>query len=136
MYGQARQIEALGHAQVVRYAINGVFATTLHLGILTFNLQVLDMRSAGVANLCAAAAGISASFLGNRYFVFRLRDEPIFQQVAKFGALYILIAFLHGAVLYGWSDVWNRDYRTGFILATVLQVALSYWGNKLMVFKA
>jgi putative flippase GtrA len=110
-------------------------ATGVHYGVLSANLQVLEISSAGVANFCAAVVGISVSFLGSRYFVFRKIREPLLHQAAKFGLLYALIACLHGIMLYAWSDVMRWDYRTGFLMATGLQVVLSYWGNKTLVFR-
>lgn len=121
-------------AQVVRYVINGVVATAVHFAVLSFNLKVIGLSSAGVANFIAAFFGIAASFLGSRYFVFRGHTEPFMTQAAKFAGLYAAIAVLHGLVLYAWSDRLLLDFRYGFLLATALQVALSYLGNKTMVF--
>jgi putative flippase GtrA len=122
-------------AEAGRYVINGVVATGVHYAALVFNLHILELRSAGLANLCAATVGIAASFLGSRYFVFRRREENILRQAAKFGLLYATIALLHGVILYFWTDVGGFDYRVGFLIALVLQVVLSYWGNKTLVFK-
>jgi len=108
----------------------------VHFAVLSFNLIVLGMKSAGLATVFAAAFGLSASFLGSRYFVFRKHEEPILHQAAKFGLLYSLIACLHGAVLYGWSDVAHLDYRIGFLIATGMQMVLSFLGNKTLVFRA
>ncbi len=132
---QAQSTDTSDRTQVARYAINGLLATAVHFAVLSFNLQVVGMSSAGMANMFAAVVGISASFLGSRYFVFRNHNEAISRQAARFGLLYALITSLHGIVLYIWSDVWQLDYRIGFLFATVFQVALSYWGNKILVFK-
>lgn len=121
-------------AQAARYIVNGLLATAVHYGVLSFCLEVLKLPSAGLANLVAAAFGITASFLGSRYFVFRRPDEPIGQQAARFGALYAAIAGLHVLVLALWTDTMGYDYRWGFLLATGLQMVLSYWGNKRLVF--
>ena len=115
--------------------MNGLFATLVHYGALSFMMEVLEISTAGGANLIAASFGISASFLGNRYFVFRKRDEPFFLQLSSFGLLYFSIALLHGAVLAFWADVLKLDYRVGFLMATLMQFLLSFVGNKLIVFK-
>ena len=122
-------------AQVARYVANGLVATAVHYGVLVFGLEVLRIPAAGLANLVAAVFGIATSFLGSRYFVFRRHDQPITGQAAKFVALYAAIAVLHGLVLGVWTDWWGLDYRWGFVLATGLQVACSYWGNKRLVFQ-
>lgn len=121
--------------QVVRYGINGLAATGVHYGVLTFNLKVLQFSSAGIANLIAAVFGIATSFLGSRYFVFPKTGRSLLYEALKFSGLYGVIAILHGLVLFVWSDVYAGDFRFGFILATALQIALSFWGNKFLVFK-
>lgn len=122
--------------ELTRYVINGVVATVVHYGVLSFNLDVLNFPSAGLANLVAAAVGITTSFLGSRYFVFRKTGEFIATQAIKFSGLYGGIAVLHGLVLLIWTDWLGLDYRLGFLIATVFQVSLSYVGNKLLVFKS
>ena len=121
--------------EVVRYGINGVVATAVHYGILSFNLRVLDFSSAGMANLIAAGFGIAISFLGSRYFVFPSAGEPFIRQAVKFSGLYGAIAVLHGLVLFVWTDLYAADYRIGFLIATTMQMSLSFLGNKFLVFK-
>src|SRR4051794_8639573 len=115
-----------GRAEFGRYLINGVAATAVHFGILTFNLHVLQFPSAGVANFVAALFGITASFLGNRYFVFRDHSDPLLQQLWRFAILYSGIACMHAGLLFVWTDRMGYDYRIGFVIATGLQLGLSY----------
>ena len=122
-------------SEVFRYIVNGLVATAVHYSVLTFSLEVLDFPSAGLANMFAALFGITASFLGSRLYVFRSFEVPIISQAAKFGLLYAIIAMLHGLVLFIWTDTFKFDYRIGFLMATVLQVVMSYVGNKVLVFK-
>lgn len=121
--------------EVLRYGINGIVATAVHYAVLSINLQVLRFDSAGLANLLAACFGISASFLGSRYFVFPLTGVPLLVEALRFSGLYGAIALLHGLVLLLWTDHFGLDYRWGFLLATLLQVSLSYLGNKFLVFR-
>lgn len=121
--------------EIARYGINGVVATAVHFGVLTFNLNVLHFQSAAVANLIAAVFGIAISFLGSRYFVFPGTGGAIITQAIKFSGLYGAIAVLHGLVLFIWTDRFGLDYRLGFLIATGLQVSLSYLGNKFLIFK-
>ncbi len=120
--------------EFARYVINGLAATAVHYGVLTFNLKVLDLPSAGLANFFAAIVGIAASFLGSRYFVFRQTEVAIYLQAVKFSGLYGLIAVLHGFILFFWSDWLGLNYTIGFLIATVVQVLFSYLGNKRLVF--
>jgi putative flippase GtrA len=121
--------------EIARYIANGLVATAVHYAVLSFSLEVLMVPSAGLASLGASVFGITASFFGSRYFVFRLHNETIARQAAGFVLLYAAIACLHGLVLAVWTDLCRLDYRWGFLVATCLQMALSYWGNKRLVFK-
>ncbi len=116
--------------ELLRYAINGVVATAAHFGTLTFNLRVLDFSSAGWANFCAALVGIAVSFLGSRYFVYARTGQTFLAEAARFAGLYGAIAVLHGLVLSAWTDWLGLDYRWGFLIATGLQVSLSYLGKQ------
>lgn len=122
-------------SELLRYIINGIAATAAHYIALTFNLEVLMFQSAAIANIAAAVVGITVSFLGSRYFVFPNTEGSIARQAVKFSALYGAIAVLHGVVLLIWTDWLGLDYRLGFLIATGLQVSMSYVGNKVLVFK-
>lgn len=121
--------------QSVRYILNGLFATSVHFVALTFFLKILEWRSAGLANMLAAVFGITASFLGSRYYVFKGSIASLKQQAFRFLFLYMAIALLHGGVMYLWVDFYRLNYMYGFIVATGMQMVLSFWGNKLLVFK-
>ena len=120
----------------LRYVINGVAAAVLHFAALYSNLHFLHIPSAGLANLLAAVVGISASFVGSRHFVYRASAGPLGRQAAAFGVLYAALAAAHGLILFAWTDLAGLDYRVGFLLATAFQVAVSYVGNRTLVFKA
>jgi putative flippase GtrA len=120
--------------EIARYVVNGLVATGLHYGVLSFCIEQLRLPSAALANLVAAGFGITASFFGSRYFVFNSRNESMRVQGARFAFLYAAIACLHALVLALWTDAAGLDYRWGFLLATSLQTVLSYWGNKRLVF--
>jgi putative flippase GtrA len=121
--------------ELIRYVINGLAATAVHFAVLSFNLTVLHFSSAGAANALAACFGVTASFFGSRYFVFARTDRALLQEATRFVALYGVIAVLHGLLLLVWTDWGGLDYRSGFVLATILQVSLSYLGNKILVFR-
>jgi putative flippase GtrA len=129
-------VKRLFQKQALRYLLNGGVATAVHFGVLTFNLKILHWESAGLSNFVAAIVGTVTSFFGNRYFVFYGSLEPLFKQVYRFALVYLIIAVGHGLILYVWTDIFKLTYVAGFILATIFQVASSFFGNKLMVFKA
>ncbi|MDA0791219.1 MAG: GtrA family protein [Proteobacteria bacterium] len=121
--------------EFIRYVANGLVATFVHYCVLTLNIEVFRFESAALANLIAACVGISASYVGNRLFVFKKTDESPLRQGSKFVVLYAAIAMLHGLILLVWTDWLGFDYRIGFLIATGFQFASSYVGNKLLVFR-
>lgn len=120
--------------QFSRYGCNGLLATAIHYAILTFNLEVIAMTSVGWANFFAAIVGITASFLGSKYFVFAGSAGKIEHQAARFVLVYGAIAAMHGLILYAWSDQAGLPHAWGFLVATVVQVAMSYFTSKFYVF--
>jgi len=121
--------------EIVRYILNGIVATLVHYGLLNFNILVLGIAPVGLANFIAALFGIITSFIGSRYFVYKTHTNSLFDQIFNFYILYLCIAVLHGFVLYVWTDRYGLNYHLGFVCASILQVLLSYLGNKLLVFK-
>jgi putative flippase GtrA len=119
---------------LIRYLINGLAATAIHFSVLWFNLRVLGLPSAGLANAIAALFGISASFLGSRHYVFQATAHPVSAQAWRFALLYGALALMHGLVLYFWTDRAGLDYRVGFLFATGMQMVCSYFGNRFLVF--
>jgi putative flippase GtrA len=121
--------------EVLRYVLNGAVATGFHYLVLYSCIEIFNFSSIGFANFCASLVGISFSFVGNRYFVFRKYNQRIVPQFIKFISLYSLVAFLHGAFLYIWSDVLLNNYNYGFAIAVAIQFLLGYYSSKYFVFK-
>ncbi len=126
---------AILNNRTFRYIVNGLVAAAAHFLVLTLNLEVFGWSSAGLANLVASMVGISVSFLGSRYFVFSESEETLTKQISRFFLLYIVIALFHGLLMHWWVDVFALNYAIGFVVTMVVQVILSYWGNKILVFK-
>jgi len=121
-------------AEMARYVVNGLFATLVNFSVLTFNLKVLLLPSAAIASFIATAIGIAVSFAGNRWYVFRGHEDPILSHIWRFALLYGAIACVQAAFFYVWTDRLGLSYIPGFIIATAMQLALSYVGNKALVF--
>jgi putative flippase GtrA len=120
--------------EFVRFVANGLVATSVHFTVLTVLLELAHIPLAAVANFVAALFGITISFIGNRNFVFRKQARKLSGQLPRFAGLYLGIASLHALVLYFWTDQLGFDYRLGFVMATSMQVLLSYLGNRILVF--
>jgi putative flippase GtrA len=135
MHDLSKRLRALNSQRPFRYLVNGCVATGVHFVVLVFSMQVLNWSSAGVANGLASLIGIATSFVGSRYYVFKHSPETAASQITKFLMLYLSIALLHAGVLLVWADYYHLNYVIGFFVATLMQLMLSYWGNKVLVFK-
>lgn len=122
-------------AEALRFVANGIAATAAHYLVLVLLLDGVGLRSAGVANMLAAAVGITASFLGSRHFVFRAAAGRALPQLARFWVLYLLLALLQGLILFLWTDLAGLDYRIGFLIGTAVQAAGAYLGGRSWVFR-
>jgi putative flippase GtrA len=120
--------------QLLRYVVNGLAATLVHYLVLYSCLEIVGVKSAGLANVVASAVGISVSFIGNRYFVFPAQKAAFFQQAAKFAVLYTIIATINGLVLFMWTDVLGLNYTVGFLIGVAVQVLIGYVGARRHVF--
>jgi putative flippase GtrA len=123
-------------SQFARFVINGLVASGVYFSILSLCIELLQFRSAAVAAVVASAIGIVVSYLGNRHFVFGSSDQPMRGQFFRFIALYGVVAAIHSGVLLVWSDYLGLDYRIGFLIATALQIAVTFVGNKRLVFRS
>lgn len=121
--------------QFARFVGNGLVATAVHFGVLTFLVEVVHVESKGLSNAVAACFGICASFLGNRFFVFASKAGGIRKELLRFSALYAALALLSGALMALWADVLAFDYRVGFVVISGIQLVLSFLGNRILVFR-
>jgi putative flippase GtrA len=135
MLNLGKSLSVLNSQRPFRYLVNGCVATGVHFVVLVFSMQVLNWSSAGAANGLAAVFGIATSFVGSRYYVFKHSSETAASQITKFLMLYLCIALLHTGVLLVWADYYQLNYVIVFFVATLMQLMLSYWGNKVLVFK-
>lgn len=121
--------------QFNRFVLNGLAATAVHYAVLTTLIEVVHIRSAGIANGIAALFGISASYLGNKLLVFR-SDARHARTLPRFLLIYVLVALLHAGVLAVWTDLGGMPYTIGFLIATCGSILLTYFGNRIFVFAA
>lgn len=123
-------------SSAARFVLNGVLAAVVHFVTLRLCLQVVGVPSAGISNTMAALAGTTASFFGNRHFVFRSSQAAAWPQFVRFWMLYGGLSLVQGIWLFGWTDVAGLDYRIGFVLGLALQIAGAYFGGRHWVFKS
>jgi putative flippase GtrA len=121
--------------QLLRFLLNGLAATAVHYSVLHVCIELLHVPLAAMGNGIAALFGIAASFLGNRYFVFRGQSRSAVRQGSLFVVVYATIALLHTLLMLVWADWLGLDYRIGFVLITGVQMVVSFLINKFLVFR-
>ena len=120
--------------RVLRFVLNGLFATAVHYGVLAGLIEGAGMASAALANALAAVCGIAVSYVGNRGFVLRSR-APHRRAGARFLGCYAAVVSLHGGAMALWADIGGLDYRIGFLLFTAAAAVLTYLLNRFFVFR-
>ena len=104
MYVILQKLEKMLMFEFVRYSLNGLVATVIHFSALYINLHILGIKSAGIANGIAATFGVTVSFIGSRYFVFKAHQYAFFQEVLKFG----------GVVVQKLTGTWTKALDAGW----------------------
>jgi len=127
-------LESRQGAEFFRYVANGLFATGVNFGVLAFLVEVVAIPSAAISSVVATIFGVSTSFVGSRYFVFRNHTGSLAEQASRFIAIYVGLAALYALLLLVWTDWLGFDYRIGFLIATAIQVIVTYLVNKTLVF--
>jgi putative flippase GtrA len=121
--------------EIFRYGLNGLIATGVHYLVLYSCIEIYKFDLIGLANFCASLVGISISFFGNRYLVFKNNNQKISTQFIKFISIFSVVAFLHGCFLYVWSDIFENNYNYGFAIAVAIQFILGYFASKYIIFR-
>lgn len=121
--------------QFNRFVVNGVAATIVHYTVLSTLIEVAHLPSAGAANGIASLFGISASYVGNKLFVF-CSEQQHTRTLPRFVAVYVLVALLHAIVLAIWTDLAGLPYPVGFLIATAGSMVLTFFSNRTFVFGA
>ena len=120
--------------EMMRYSTNGLVATAVHYLVLYACVELLNFSSVGLSNFLASMVGVLVSFAGNKYFVFKLALSPVTTQLIKFLIFYAVIAFIHGAFLYIWSDIFKKNFNSGFAIAVIIQLLLGFISSKFLIF--
>jgi putative flippase GtrA len=122
--------------EVSLFLINGFLATLIHFAALILFVNSAGL-SYGLSNFLSFLVGSISSFLGNKFFVFKVKNKfRTSSQFIKFFFLYLALAFEHGVALYWWSDINEYNYIVGFLLITMLNIIISFIFNKYIIFNA
>ena len=123
-------------SEVVRFAVNGLIATSVHFTILYLCVNFFVLPYTGISSLIGAIFGTISSFLGNKFYVFRYsNNNNILTQTSQFAILYTVMALNHGLFIYLWSDLGKQNFMLGFVLITFINTVLSFLFNKYRIFK-
>ena len=118
-----------------RFVVVGLLATAVHYALLFLLVDILALRPIGLANLPAALAGTTTSFIGNRRIVFRASVASR-EALPRFLLLYALLWLAHSVLMLLWADWMAWPYSLGFVLITGTIAIISYRFNARFVFRA
>lgn len=121
--------------QFLRFLIVGITATGAHYAVLKLTISYAQPTYSASANICASIVGISIAFIGNRTFTFR-SSGIVTQEIRAFIILYIVAALVHTGVIFLLADWGSVSVNIAFLVATTVQILLTFLGNKHLVFKS
>jgi putative flippase GtrA len=107
----------------------------VHFVVLVVAVDVVHIDNLAVSNFLAGVAGISSSFIGNKFYVFQVRHGSIHYQAIRFVVFYACILSAHTFVISLLTDYMGMDYRISFVFASALMLVISFLSNKYLVFK-
>lgn len=118
---------------LILYGIIGSFSSGLDFAIYTFLVQVAGIQYL-VANCISVLGGISTSFILNRNYNFKVKDNTkrrftIFLTVGLCGLM------LSNLILYVCIDVLDMNKLISKLLSIVLVVFFQFLVNKYLTFK-
>lgn len=122
-------------SEILRFGIVGVMATVMHFAVLTLavgHLHLPPTLSNGGAFLCA----VGVTYLGQSLWVFRGHDGRSTAQILRFAASLALGFVANIAVMAIVTRGFGLDYRVGFLVGCVTVPVLSFFVNKLWVFRS
>lgn len=120
--------------ETYKFIINGLFATLVHFLVLLALISFSPLNY-GVSNFIGYIFGSISSFLGNKFFVFKISNNiHTFIQALKFTFLYIFLALNSGLALYIWADINKYNFVIGFLGITALNTFISFMVNKFLIF--
>lgn len=121
-------------AEIARFGLVGIIATAVHFSVLTLAVERFSIPPStanGVAFLCA----LSISYLGQSRWVFHIRSRHGTVQVLRF-SISLGIGFLANILVMAYSiRVLSLSYKVGFLISLIVVPLLSFFINKLWVFK-
>ena len=85
--------------EFMKFTINGIIATFIHYTVLNFNLTIIELESAGIANFIASFFGIITSFVGNKYYVFKTDKKNKFCNIQFIQLLFYIVKHTYKKVI-------------------------------------
>jgi len=125
-------LNCINHS-LFRFAMNGLVATGVHYLVMLIAIQILHITMYSLAYAFAFFFGVTASFLGNKYFVFRRKQSQSYQ-FFKFITLYIVLLLFTSITMWAVSDYAGFHYDIGFMVAAILQFIGGYLGSRYLIF--
>lgn len=116
-----------------RFAMNGLVVTAVHYLVMLIAIQILDINMYSLAYAFTFIFGVTASFWGNKYFVFRSNQSQSYQ-FFKFIILYIVLLLSTSITMWAVSDYAGLHYDIGFMVAATLQFIGGYLGSRYLIF--
>lgn len=126
------------YVEIIRYLIIGVLTTLVSLGtyyalVSTF-LNPEDSLQLQLANIISWIISVLFAYFTNRSYVFKVKDQKIFQEFIKFVASRIFTLLIDMLMMFIFVSLLHFDDKIIKIIIQVVVIVLNYLLSKFLVF--
>lgn len=126
------------YVEIIRYLIIGVLTTLVSLGtyyalVSTF-LNPEDSLQLQFANIISWIISVLFAYFTNRSYVFKVKDQKLFQEFIKFVASRIFTLLIDMLMMFIFVSLLHFDDKIIKIIIQVVVIVLNYLLSKFLVF--
>lgn len=122
------------YRELILYGIIGAFCATLDFAIYTFILWATEGRYVLIANCIGVVFGIFTSFILNRQFNFKVKDNPR-QRFAIFFTVGLIGLVISSILLYFLVDISGFNKLYAKLITIVVVSLIQFLLNKTITFR-
>lgn len=128
----------------IKFLLVGGLNTVVGIGsyllmLVIFGVNIFDTNTAPVhfvviATLVSQVIGVIHSYLWNKFFTFEVKEKSVSETI-RFLIVYLVVFGLEYALKLGFGKLGSLNQFTISIITTIVNMIVSFVGQKLFVFK-
>lgn len=121
--------------QLSKFGVVGVVNTSITLSSFYFMHEILKFNYI-IVSIVAYSFGFLSSYLGNKFWTFKVTDSDIKQEIGKFITVNLIGLGLNVLFISGFVELLEIQPLIAQIFTICLVVIFNFSGNKFWVFKS